>query len=192
MSEMNYLPHFYAFTPDIDNIFDDNNEVNAIMIGTYKFYNRYFDRLMTYSEFFKSYWPTIYCVYFKGINVESYSVNLFTSTIQVLEKIHDGLRNADSNILEFSVINLFIPFIFSDIILNGSEVVRIKAHTKVSDAFSENLLYEWLNKHHDIYDDLITKLYVLLLRRPMEAISGLACVSSCLRCVRVALMGTLS
>ena len=189
---MNYLSHLYAFAPDIDNIFDDNNEVNAIIVGTYKVYNRYFDRLMTYNEFFKSYWPTIYYVYFKGINIEDYSVNLFNSTLQVLEKIQDGLKNADSNTLEFSVINIFIPFIFSDVILNGSEVVRIKSYTKVSDAFSENLLYEWLNKHHDIYEDLITKLYVLLLRRPTEAISGLACVSSCLRCVRVALMGTLS
>jgi hypothetical protein len=192
MAEMNYLSHLYAFAPDIDNIFDDNNEVNAIIVGTYKVYNRYFDRLMTYNEFFKSYWPTIYYVYFKGINIEDYSVNLFNSTLQVLEKIQDGLKNADSNTLEFSVINIFIPFIFSDVILNGSEVVRIKSYTKVSDAFSENLLYEWLNKHHDIYEDLITKLYVLLLRRPTEAISGLACVSSCLRCVRVALMGTLS
>jgi len=192
MAEMKYLPHFYAFAPEIDNIFDDNNEVNTIIVGTYKVYNSYFDRLMTYNEFFKSYWPTIYYVYVKGINVEDYSINLFTSTLQVLEKIQDGLKDADSNTLEFSVINLFIPFIFSDIVLNGSEIVRIKAYTKVSDAFSENLLYDWLHKQHNIYEDLITKLYVLLLRRPVEAINGLACVSSCLRCVRVALLGTLS
>jgi hypothetical protein len=192
MAEMKYSTHLYAFAPDIENIFDDNNEVNAIIVGTYKIYNRYFDKLITYNEFFKSYWPTIYGIYVKGINVEDYSVKLFTSTVHLLEQIQDGLRNADNNTLEFSVINIFIPFIFSDIILNGSEAVRIKAYTKVSDAFSENLLYEWLNKHHSVYDDLVTKLYVLLLRKPVEAISGLACVSSCLRCVRVALMGTLS
>jgi hypothetical protein len=192
MTEMNYLYHLYDFPPDINNIFDDSNEVNAIMAGTYKVYNRYFDRIMTYDEFFKSYWPTIYGVYFKGINVEDYSINLFTTTLHVLERIQDGLKNADSNTLEFSVINIFIPFIFSDVVLNGFELVKIKAHTKISDAFSENLFYDWLNRRHDIYDDLITKLYILLLKRPVETINGLACVSSCLRCIRVAIMGTLS
>jgi hypothetical protein len=192
MTKMNYLYHLRDFPPDINNIFDDSNEVNAIMAGTYKVYNRYFDRIMAYDEFFKSYWPTIYGVYFKGINVEDYAINLFTTTLHVLERIQDGLRNADSNTLEFSVINIFIPFIFSDVVLNGLELVRIKAHTKISDAFSENLFYDWLNRRHDIYDDLITKLYVLLLKRPVETINGLACVSSCLRCIRVAIMGTLS
>jgi hypothetical protein len=124
------------------------------------------------------------------INV--HSVKLFISTLQLLEQIQDGLREADSNTLEFSIINLFIPFIFSDVVLNGLEVVKIKAHTKVRDAFSETLLYDWLDKRHDVYDELITKLYVLLLRKPMEVINGLKCVSNCLRCVRVTLMGTLS
>jgi hypothetical protein len=192
MAEMKHLSNFHTLTPDIDNIFDDSDEVNAIIAGTYKVYNHYFDKLMSYNEFFKSYWPTIYGAYFKGINVEDYSVNLFISTLQALEQIQDGLKNADNNTLEFLVINLFIPFIFSDVVLNGSEVVRIRAHTKVRDAFSETLLYDWLNKHHNIYDDLITKLYVLLLRKPMEVISGLKCVNNCLRCVRIALMGTLS
>jgi hypothetical protein len=192
MAEMKYSTHLYAFAPDIENIFDDNQEVNAIMVGTYKVYNRYFDRLMTYNEFFKSYWPTIYDIYIKGITVEDYAVSLFANTIYVLEKIQDGLMNADKNTLEFSVINLFIPFIFSDIILRGSEEVRIKPHTKASDAFRENLLYEWLNKQHAEYDDLITKLYISLLRRPVEAINGLSCVSNCLKCIRVALRGALS
>jgi len=189
---MNYSLRTSTLLKDLENIFGDNNEVNNVINGSYKIYNQYFDRLMSYNEFFKTYWPTIYGIYIKGINVEDYAINLFTSTIHVLEKIQDGLVNADSNTLEFAVVNLFIPFIFSDVILNGAEAVRIKAHTKASDAFSENLLYEWLNKQHNVYDDLITRLYVSLLRRPVEAINGLACVSSCLRCVRVALMGTLS
>ncbi len=192
MTGMKHLPYFYALSPEIDNIFDDSDEVNAIIVGTYKVYNHYFDRLIDYSEFFKSYWPTIYGVYFKGINVEDYSVNLFVSTLQLLEQVQDGLRNADRNTLEFSVINLFIPFIFSDVVLNGAGEVRINAYTRVSDAFSENLLYQWLSKHHDLYDDLITRLYISLLRRPAETVSGLACISSCLRCIRVILMGTLS
>jgi len=177
---------------DIENIFGDTDEVNNVIRGSYKIYNQYFDRIVSYDEFFKIYWPTIYGVYFKGINVENYAINLFTNTIDTLEKIQDGLVNADSNTLDFSVINLFIPFIFSDVILNAAEMVRIRAYMKVSDAFSENLLYEWLNKQHAIYDDLITRLYISLLRRPVEVINGLACVSSCLRCVRVVLMGTLS
>jgi hypothetical protein len=192
MGEMNHSLRTSTLLQDLENIFGDNDEVNNVIIGSYKIYNQYFDRPMSYNEFFKAYWPTIYGVYVKGVNVENYAINLFTNTIHVLEKIQDGLMNADNNTLEFSVINLFIPFIFSDIILNGAEAVRIRTHTKVSDAFSESLLYEWLNKQHTVYDDLITRLYISLLRRPMEAINGLACVSSCLRCVRIALMGTLS
>jgi len=192
MKKVNHLSSNLMLLKDLENIFGDNNDVNNVISGSYKIYNQYFDRPMSRNEFFKDYWPTIYGIYFKGINLEDYSIKLFTNTIHVLEKIQDGLINADSNTLEFSVINLFIPFVFSDIILNGAEAVRIRAHMKVSDAFSENLLYEWLNKQHTVYDDLITKLYVSLLRRPVETINGLACVSSCLRCVRVALMGTLS
>ncbi len=177
---------------DLENIFGNNNEVNKVIRGSYKIYNQYFDRLMSYDDFFKTYWPTIYGVYYKGVNVEEYAINLFTDTVKVLEKIQDGLVNADRNTLEFSVINLFIPFIFSDIVLNGAEEVRINTCTRVSDVFSENLLYQWLSKHNVLYDDLITRLYISLLRRPAETISGLACVSSCLRCIRVTLMGTLS
>ena len=192
MTKMNHSLRTSTLLQDLENIFGDNDEVNSVIRGSYKIYNQYFDRLISYDEFFKVYWPTIYAVYFKGINVENYAISLFTNTIDTLERIQDGLVNADSNTLDFSVINLFIPFIFSDVILNASEVVRIKAHMKISDAFSENLLYEWINKQHDTYDDLITRLYISLLRRPVEVINGLACVSSCLRCVRVALMGTLS
>jgi len=192
MSQMNHSLRTSTLLKDLESIFGDNIEVNNVIRGSYRIYNQYFDRPMSYDEFFKSYWPTIYGIYVKGVNVEDYTINLFTNTINVLEKIQDGLINSDSNTLDFSVINLFIPFIFSDIILNGAEMVRIRTHTKVSDAFSESLLYEWLNKHHAVYDDLITKLYVSLLRRPVETINGLACVNSCLRCVRVATLGTLS
>jgi|YNPBryunderm2012_1023409.scaffolds.fasta_scaffold03752_6 hypothetical protein len=192
MTKMNHSLRTSTLLQDLENIFGDNDEVNSVIRGSYKIYNQYFDRLISYDEFFKVYWPTIYAVYFKGINVENYAISLFTNTIDTLEKIQDGLVSADSNTLDFSVINLFIPFIFSDIILNASELVRIRAHMKASDAFCENLLYEWLNKQHAIYDDLITRLYISLLRRPVEVINGLACVSGCLRCVRVALMGTLS
>ncbi len=192
MTNINHHLQNSTLLRDLENIFGDNIEVNNVINGSYKIYNQYFDRPMSHNEFFKSYWPTIYGIYVKGVNVEDYTINLFTNTISVLEKIQDGLINAESNTLDFLVLNLFIPFIFSDIILNGAEMVRIRTHTKVSDAFSESLLYEWLNKHHAVYDDLITKLYVSLLRRPVEAINGLACVSSCLRCVRVAMMGTLS
>jgi len=192
MTKMNHPLMNSTLLRDIENIFGDTDEVNNVIRGSYKIYNQYFDRIVSYDEFFKIYWPTIYGVYFKGINVENYAINLFTNTIDTLEKIQDGLVNADSNTLDFSVINLFIPFIFSDVILNAAEMVRIRAYMKVSDAFSENLLYEWLNKQHAIYDDLITRLYISLLRRPVEVINGLACVSSCLRCVRVVLMGTLS
>jgi hypothetical protein len=192
MTKINHPLQALDIIQDLEDIFGDNNEVNKIIRGSYKIYNRYFDRLMSYNDFFKTYWPTIYGVYFKGINVENYAINLFTNTINALEKVQDGLANAERNTLEFSVINLFIPFIFSDIVLNGAEEVRINAHTRVSDAFSENLLYQWLSKHHVLYDDLITRLYISLLRRPVETINGLACVSSCLRCIRVTLMGTLS
>ncbi len=192
MSQMNHSLRTSTLLKDLESIFGDNIEVNNVIRGSYRIYNQYFDRPMSYNEFFKSYWPTLYGTYVKGVNVEDYAINLFTNTISVLEKIQDGLINAESNTLDFLVLNLFIPFIFSDIILNGAEMVRIRTHTKVSDAFSESLLYEWINKHHAVYDDLITKLYVSLLRRPVEAINGLACVSSCLRCVRVAMMGTLS
>ncbi len=189
---MNHSLRTSTLLKDLESIFGDNIEVNNVIRGSYRIYNQYFDRPMSYNEFFKSYWPTLYGTYVKGVNVEDYAINLFTNTISVLEKIQDGLINAESNTLDFLVLNLFIPFIFSDIILNGAEMVRIRTHTKVSDAFSESLLYEWINKHHAVYDDLITKLYVSLLRRPVEAINGLACVSSCLRCVRVAMIGTLS
>jgi hypothetical protein len=192
MKKINYSVKTSTLLQDLENIFGDNDEVNSVIRGSYKIYNQYFDRLISYDEFFKVYWPSIYGVYCKGINVENYAINLFTNTIDKLEKIQDGLVNTDSNTLDFSVINLFIPFIFSDVILNGAEAVRIRTNTKVSDAFSENLLYDWINKQHATYDDLITRLYISLLRRPLEAINGLACVSSCLRCVRVVLMGTLS
>ncbi len=192
MVKINHSSKISTLLQDLENIFGDKDEVNNVIRGSYKIYNQYFDRPITYNEFFKSYWPTIYGTYFKGVNVEDYAITLFTNTIRVLEKIQDGLTNVDNNTLEFSVINLFIPFVFSDVVLNGAEVVRIRAHTKVSDAFSENLLYTWLNKHHAVYEDLITRLYISLLRRPVETINGLACMSTCLRCVRVALIGTLS
>jgi len=192
MTKMNHPLRTQTLLRDLENIFGDIDEVNNVISGSYKIYNQYFDRPISYNEFLRSYWPTIYDIYVKGISVEDYAISLFTNTIRVLEKIQDGLKNADKNTLEFAVINLFIPFIFSDIISNGAEAVRIRTNTKVSDAFSENLLYDWINKQHATYDDLITRLYISLLRRPLEAINGLACVSSCLRCVRVVLMGTLS
>jgi len=189
---MNHPPRTSTLLQDLEDIFGDNDEVNNVIIGSYKIYNQYFDRPITYNEFFRDYWPTIYGVYSKGLDVEDYAVGLFTHTVNALEKIQDGLAKADNNTLEFLVLNVFIPFIFSDVVLNGADEVRIKSSTRAGDAFRESLLYKWIQQQHVIYDDLITKLYISLLRKPAGAISGLACVSSCLRCIRVVLMGTLA
>jgi hypothetical protein len=51
----------------------------------------------------------------------------------------------------------------------------------MGNGISDNLLYDWLHKHHDIYDDLIVKFFhISLLRRLVDTIGGLACVSNCL------------